>query len=266
GSAVSTTISSGGSETVSSGGSALSTQIKSGGVETVSSGGVASAGTISGGGTETVALGGTTINPVISGSGAVLNLLGGAIVSGGIGFAGSGGQLQIAGSAMPSSTISGFIPGDTFDLKSIPFESAGSINLTAGNVLQITEGGTTYNLHLDPTQNFIGDFFHLVSDGGSGTLVTEDATPPPPPPPSLGQSPVVLNDFGWAQGWGGAVNPRLVADANGDGTSDYVGFGYSNTFIAYGGTVTSGASTGPGFTSVTAAVEDFGTSGGYTDS
>src|SRR5947208_5217972 len=140
------------------------------------------------------------------------------------------------------------MPDDTFVLTSIPFDSPGSINLAAGNVLQITEGGTTYNLHLGPTQNFIGDFFHLVSDGGSGTLVTEDATPPPPPPPSLGQSPVVLNDFGWAQGWGGAVNPRLVADANGDGTSDYIGFGYSSTFIAYGGTFSNGASTGPGFT------------------
>jgi len=76
----------------------------------------------------------------------------------------------------------------------------------------------------------------------------------------------VLNDFGWAQGWGGAVNRRIVADVNGDGTSDYVGFGYSNTFIAYGGTFSSGASTGPGFTSVTAAVQDFGTSEGYTAS
>src|SRR5205085_6776921 len=44
----------------------------------------------------------------------------------------------------------------------------------------------------------------------------------------------------------------------------YVGFGYSSTFIAYGGTFTSGASTGPGFTSATAAVNDFGTSEGYT--
>src|SRR5947208_3023107 len=155
------------------------------------------------------------------------------------------------------------MPDDTFVLTSIPFDSPGSINLAAGNVLQITEGGTTYDLHLDPTQNFTGDFFHLASDGGSGTLITEDTTPPPPPPPSLGQSPVVLNDFGWAQGWGGAVNPRLIADVNGDGTSDYVGFGYSSTFIAYGGTFASGG-TGPGFTSAIAAVQDFGTSEGYT--
>src|SRR5207247_282024 len=172
--------------------------------------------------------------------------------------------------------ISGFVPGDTFDLTSIAFDSAGSASLGANNQLLITEGGITYALNLDPAQNFAGDFFHLASDGSTGTLVTEDQTSPPPPPPpsppppspppSLGQSPVVLNDFGWAQGWVGAVNPRIIADVNGDGTSDYVGFGYSNTFIAYGGTFTSGASTGPGFTSVTAAVQDFGTSEGYTAS
>src|SRR5207237_565346 len=85
----------------------------------------------------------------------------------------------------------------------------------------------------------------------------EDTTPPPPPPPSLGQSPVVLNDFGWAQGWGGAGNPRLVADANGDGTLDYVGFGYSSTFIAYGGTFSGGGSTGPGFTAATRSANGF---------
>src|SRR5947208_13397282 len=157
------------------------------------------------------------------------------------------------------------MPDDTFVLTSIPFDSPGSINLAAGNVLQITEGGTTYDLHLDPIQNFTGDFFHLASDGSSGTLITEDTTPPSPPPPSLGQSPVVLNDFGWAQGWGSADKPRIIADANGDGTSDYVGFGYSSTFIAYGGTFSSGkGGSGPGFTSATAAVQDFGTSEGYT--
>src|SRR5207244_4864074 len=89
------------------------------------------------------------------------------------------------------------------------------------------------------------------------------APPPPPPPGAPQQSPVVLSDFGWAQGWGGAVNPRIVADANGDGTSDYIGFGYSSTFIAYGGTFSSGG-IGPGFTSAIAAVQDFGTSEGYT--
>jgi hypothetical protein len=61
----------------------------------------------------------------------------------------AGGHLQIAGSAMPGSTIAGFVAGDTFDLASIAFDStSGSADLvTSGSVhnqLQITENGTTY--------------------------------------------------------------------------------------------------------------------------
>ena len=64
-------------------------------------------------------------------------------------------------------------------------------------------------------------------------------TASPLPPPATGPltlSAVVLGDFSWAQGWGSPNNPRIIADVNGDGTSDYVGFGDSFTFIAYGGT------------------------------
>src|ERR1700687_1613767 len=74
----------------------------------------------------------------------------------------------------------------------------------------------------------------------------------------------MLNDFSWAQGWGSADDPRIITDVNGDGISDYIGFGFSATFIAYGGTFSSGGITGPGFASATAAVNDFGTSEGYT--
>jgi hypothetical protein len=89
--------------------------------------------------------------------------------------------------------------------------------------------------------------------------------PPAPPPPMPGLSPVVLTDFSWAQGWGGPDNPRVVTDVNGDGTSDYVGFGDQYTFVTYGGTFSNGqGSDGPGFSGVTAAVEDFGTGEGYT--
>src|ERR1700684_3927168 len=47
------------------------------------------------------------------------------------------------------------------------------------------KGGTTYDLNLSLAQSFTGDFFHLASDGVSGTLVTEDQTAPVPsiPPP-----------------------------------------------------------------------------------
>jgi hypothetical protein len=96
--------------------------------------------------------------------------------------------------------------------------------------------------------------------GWNATPVTTTASGPNAPT----VSPVLLNNFSWAQGWGSADDRRIVTDVNGDGVSDYVGFGYSATFIAYGGIFSSGGSTGPGFTSAVAVVNDFGTSEGYT--
>jgi len=190
--AASTTIDSGGSLTVSggvaksdtvdgsltvlAGGIASNTMIDSGASLTVSAGGIALAITINSGGSETVLAGGVVASGLmIFGSGAVLDLLSGAVVSGGISFPSTGGQLQIGGSAMPSSTISGFVPGDTFDLTSIAFDSSGMANVGTGAVLQIAEGGNTYDLNLYPAQFY--DFFHLASDGSSGTLVSESTTP-----------------------------------------------------------------------------------------
>jgi autotransporter passenger strand-loop-strand repeat protein len=281
------TINNGGRETVFSAGSGGFDTIDSGGLLTVFAGGGEHDETIDDGGLVTVSSGGAMAGVTINGSGAVLDLRspaflgGGVLVWGGADFvSAAGGQLRIDGSAMPPSTISGFVAGDSFDLTSIAFDSRGSAGLASGdvplttwnasngdfetsnvssdNVLQITEGGTTYELNLDPAQDFTGDFFHLASDGSSGTLVTESTTVPPV------ASPAVLTDFSWTQDWESADYPRIVTDVNGDGTSDYVGFGDQYTYLAYGGTFSGGGSTGPGFSTAVAAVEDFGTSEGYT--
>jgi len=110
-----------------------------------------------------------------------------------------------------------------------------------------------------------------VTGGGLDSIqfssLAAPTTASPLPPPATGPltlSSVVLDDFSWAQGWGSPDNPRIIADVNGDGTSDYIGFGDQSTFIAYGGTFSIGGSTGAGFTSAIAAVKDFGTSEGYT--
>ena len=42
--------------------------------------------------------------------------------------------------------------------------------------MQITEGGTTYDLQLDPSHDFTGNLFQLTADSGSGTLVSIDTT------------------------------------------------------------------------------------------
>jgi hypothetical protein len=73
---------------------------------------------------------------------------------------------------MPTNVISGFAPGDKLDLAGVAFSSTGTVTLTSGNVLKITEGGTTYNLQLNPSQNFSEDAFALSSDGTGGTDVT----------------------------------------------------------------------------------------------
>jgi hypothetical protein len=76
-------------------------------------------------------------NPTISGGAfAVFN---GAIVGGAITFAGSGGTLQIGGTALPN-TIYGFAPGHTIDLIAIAFVG-GSVTLGTGNVLWVAEAG-----------------------------------------------------------------------------------------------------------------------------
>jgi autotransporter passenger strand-loop-strand repeat protein len=139
--------------------------------------------TVLGGGTMEVLAGGMTSNTVISGG--TLDVQAGAIVSGSIGFAaGTGGTLQIDAATVPGNLISGFSPRDTIDLTGVGFSSAGHARLLAGNDLQITENGNTYDLQLDPTQNFAGDVFKLASDTQGGTDIT--VGPIPPSAPSLG--------------------------------------------------------------------------------
>src|SRR5271155_1610139 len=109
------------------------------------------------------------VNDTISGGTVVLES--GAVLSGGITFAGSG-TLEILGSAMPSATISAFGAGDTIDLASVAPASGGSAVLTSGNVLDVVEGGSTYALQLNPSQDFSRDQFVLASDGSGGIDVT----------------------------------------------------------------------------------------------
>ena len=45
------------------------------------------------------------------------------------------------------------------------------------NILTITEGGNTYQLHFNPAEDFNGNYFHLTPDSGSGTDINENSTP-----------------------------------------------------------------------------------------
>ncbi len=76
--------------------------------------------------------------------------------------------------------VSGFHIGDTFDLPFMSFSNTGTATLGVNNVLRVVENSGTFNIKLDPSQNFAGDFFHLTGDGNGGTLITENLTPPAP--------------------------------------------------------------------------------------
>ena len=50
------------------------------------------------------------------------------------------------------------------------------MTLESGNVLQVSEGGSTYDLQLDPTQSPAGHGFALASDGHGGTTIVVPQT------------------------------------------------------------------------------------------
>ncbi|WP_375783092.1 AIDA repeat-containing protein [Bradyrhizobium sp. Pha-3] len=164
-----TTVISGGVLNVLSGATAHNVSVSSGGTFNVA-GAVTSNVAVFAGGKEIVSSGGSTGPVTISGG--VVELQVGSVASGGITFSGSGGQLKIDGASMPTTTISGLVLGDSIDLAGVTFSSGGSANLLAGNILQVTEGGTSYGLQLDQTP---GVRFSVSTDSGTGTLVTTRA-------------------------------------------------------------------------------------------
>ncbi len=160
-----------GSQQVSAGGTAVDTRLREGGNQSVFSGGTASGTVIGVRGTETVFSAGTTIDTVIEGPDALLDLKAGAIVSGDVSFALPGGKLVIEDTTNPTFAISGFAPGDIVDLPNLAFDGSGTATLVSGNVLRITENGSTFDLQLDPSQSFPSQTFALAADGVGGTLI-----------------------------------------------------------------------------------------------
>jgi autotransporter-associated beta strand protein len=95
---------------------------------------------------------------------------------GAITFSGSGNTLRLDGATILTNTVDGMADGNKIDLAGIAYDSTGSANLLANNILQIVENGQTYDLNLDPSHNFTGEFFHLGQDSSNGSVITEDET------------------------------------------------------------------------------------------
>ncbi len=236
-----------------SGGTATNTTLF-GGFLGVLSGGVAGGTTVIHSAFVAVSSGGTIYNPSIDTS--QLVLASGAVVSGGISFLGLG-EVDISGTVMPGNTIFDFSPGGYIVLSDIPFGDAKAI-LTVGNVLHIVErSGAAFDLQFDPNQSFAGERFSAQGDGFRTSVTVING---------VVQSPAVLNEFSWQQGWGNPANPRVVSDLNGDSASDYLGFGKADVRISYGGTPfsTQAQPLGPGFLGTVVSIHDFGTVEGYT--
>jgi hypothetical protein len=182
------------------GGSGTYNIFEGAGTEFITISGNGSSNITAGSGADTISINGTGTNNVLAGSGnEVLSILGGGSLkvtgtfvgsasigasstlelngsaSGGpISFAGPGGTLRVNGNTMPINTIKGFAVGDTIDLRGVSFAPNGGafFDGSGNNVLNVFENGTTFDLTLDPNQDFYGLAFVLSSDGKGGTNIS----------------------------------------------------------------------------------------------
>jgi len=173
GTAIATTVSNGGHEAVSSGGVADATVISSGGTLGVVRGGTASGTTVLNGGHEIVSSGGFEAVATLNGSG-TLEVSSGGTVSG-IDFGIIGGTLQLDSLVAFGGTISGFQLGDDIDLRGLAFTS-GKDTLSwsqsgTSGTLTVTSGAKVETLTL------LGQYatadFSAATDGHGGTVITD---------------------------------------------------------------------------------------------
>ncbi|MUN63758.1 VCBS repeat-containing protein [Kocuria sediminis] len=69
----------------------------------------------------------------------------------------------------------------------------------------------------------------VVGFGNAGVIVSYAQ-----PDGSFTAAALKVRDFGYNQGWRVGMHPRQLADLNGNGTADIVGFGYSGVSISHG--------------------------------
>ena len=100
----------------------------------------------------------------------------------------------------------------------------------------------------------------IVNPGSGGEQTGIDFANVPVNPAEWSRSALVLNDFDWAHGWDNPNTFRQLTDLDQNGAVDYLGFGNTQTFGAFGGTWPSG----PGFAGFTALLNDLGVAQGFT--
>src|SRR5262249_53898602 len=108
----------------------------------------------------------------------------GATAGGTITFVGTGGTLYV-GDVNFGATIDSFSEGNIIAFAGA-FNVHSTVQLLAGNVLEVVANSVTYDLQLDPNADFSGQTFKIAADGPTGTEVYLVATPVPttdPPAP-----------------------------------------------------------------------------------
>ncbi len=142
------------------------TRVNNGGLEEVL-GGVASGSELGGGGTQTVAAGATAVATDIGAGGVEIVAPGGGL-SGSVYFTGSGAEL-ITSNSSAGTVLSGFNNTSLLDAASLHFVSNGSGLAGAGDILTVTEGGSSFTAQFDPG---VGSAtFGWSADGAGGTLI-----------------------------------------------------------------------------------------------
>ncbi len=189
-SATSTTVDSGGIESVAAGGTASGTTVSTGGIQydagtaisTTLSGGVqavygsAAGTTIDSGGYEVALSGGTVGGATISGG--TLELQSGSTAGNStITFAG-GGTLKLDAAGAYGFLVAGFAVPDAFDLSSINFASAtkGYMGNTSSGTLTVNDG--THSASILLLGNYTAASFNLGKEGGGGTGTVVTDLPP----------------------------------------------------------------------------------------
>jgi antigen 43 len=120
--------------------------IGKGAKQIVESGNTALGTTIAAGGQEIVKSGATATGTIIDGGKLILDAS--AKLSESVMFEGTGGELVVSGTTMPTTTISGFGAGDEIQLFDVVYSAGATAKVKTAGVVTVTNGGVSYNLNI----------------------------------------------------------------------------------------------------------------------
>ena len=115
------------------------------------------------------------VGAVTIGSGGEFAALGTVAIGETIDFNGAGGVLALGDPVGFAGTIDGFVSGRTIELTGVAHSKADHATLLGGNTLEVVTGSGTFDLQLDPLQNYTGATFPLTANGGGTDIHTSVA-------------------------------------------------------------------------------------------